>query len=288
MSITQFINDNYTVLFKGDRVDLNKLEEVENFILADDHGSLGTQRMHSLFLNSYFKDPESKVYAESHPLGALLDDSAKEGLWLNNDLIVEGWDLGTIEEIFAKGIQSVGQTKDFKIDEVAKLFNTLEFSKNNLNQYRISLKQFLDSDKKTKSKEIAKKELKKNIIEGEKIRFNNKLLFQIVDSTFIERQISLLAALNQKGRKALVVGELHVYKENENSKPLFDNDPNLTHGKIGRGFIQSYVKQTNAVILQPKPEAVSYYFQTDFAALIAETAKLIVDESEEHSTYLSF
>jgi hypothetical protein len=283
VSISQFIKDNYTVLFKGDQVDLNKLEEVENFILADDHGSLGTQRLHSLFVNSYFNDRGCKVYAESNALGTLLDERAKELLWLNTDLIVEGWDLGTIEQIFAKGIQSIAQTKDLKIDEVTKLFNTLEISKNNLNQYRTSLKKFLDSDKKTKSKEIAKKELKKIIIEGEKIRFNNQLLFQIVDSTFIERQISLLTALNQKGRKAVVVGEQHVYKEKENSKGLFDNDPNLTHGEIGRFFIQSYVKQTNAVILQPKPEAVSYYFQTDFAALIAETAKLYVDESEDHS-----
>ena len=37
-----------------------------------------------------------------------------------------------------------------------------------------------------------------------------------------------MEAWGKNGRKALVIGELHLYKENENSYSLFDRDPKLS------------------------------------------------------------
>lgn len=62
MSITNFIHDHYSILYKGNQVDPNNLEAVEEFILADDHADLGIQLVHSIFLNSFFNKPGSTVY----------------------------------------------------------------------------------------------------------------------------------------------------------------------------------------------------------------------------------
>jgi hypothetical protein len=288
VSITQFITNNYNILFQGSNVDPNKLDAVEEFILTDDHACLGTQQIHSQFINTYFNLPGSKVYVESQPLGAELDDKVKQIYWINNDLIVEGWDIGTIEGIFAKGILNLTKSHSLDIVQITSLFQTLQLSNNNAVKLKLTIKNFIDSDKKSKSREVAKKELKNVIIESKKVHFNDTLLFQVVDSTFLERQLSLVNACNRQGRKVIVVGELHVYKKDENSTSIFDTDPNLNHGQIGRALIQNFVKNRNAVVLKPKPGAVHSVYQKEFASLMIEAAKLVVDESEEYSNTGSF
>lgn len=288
MSITQFITNNYNILFQGSKVDTNKLEAVEEFILTDDHACLGTQQIHSQFINNYFNIPGSKVYVESQPFGSVLDDKMKRIYWIDDDLIVEGWDIGTVEYIFAKGVLNLTKSSPLHPTQVKSLFQTLQLSNKNTVKLKLSIKNFLDSDKNAKNRETAKNELKNVIIESNKVHFNDKLLFQVVDSTFWERQLSLVKTCNQGGRKAIVVGELHVYKKDENSTSIFDTDPKLNHGQIGRALIQNFVKNRNAVVLQPKSEAVLSVYQKEFALLMTETAKLVVDESEEYSSTGSF
>ena len=280
MSITSFVRSHYSILYKGDQVDPNNLEGVEEFVLADDHADFGTQLVHSIFLNSFFNKPWSTVYIESQPLDVRLDEDAKQVLWLDEDINATGWDIGTIETIFAMGLMKTGNTSPLANDKIKSLFYSLQHSKNNLEEYRLTLKQLIDGQK---NNQTAKKALINNLEQSQKINFDDKLLVKIVDSTFLTRQDSLIKAWSQKGRKALVVGELHLYKENENSSSLFDRDPKLIDGRIGRTLVQDFAKSRNAVVLRAKPQVSASYFNNAFGPLMAEVTTFFVKEGYRNS-----
>lgn len=280
MTINNFILDHYTILYKGDQVDLNNLEAVEEFILTDDHADLGVQLVHSVFINSFFNQPESTVYIESQPSDTPLSEDAKQVMWLDKDIDARGWDIGTIETIFLAGLLQTGKTIQVDIGKAKKLFFSLELSKTNLEQYRLTLKKFMDGQKNIQT---AKNELINNFQQAQKIKFDDNLLFNVVDTTFLSRQVSLRNAWSQKGRKALVVGELHLYKDNENSSSLFDRDPKLSNGLAGRTFIQEFAKGRNAMVLRAKPQVSASYFNATFGPLMADVATFFANEAYKNA-----
>lgn len=273
MSINNFARDNYTILFKGDQVDLSNLEAVEEFILADDHADLGGQLIHSTFINSFFNNPLSKVYVESQPLGVQLSEKKKQLYWLDEHIIAEGWDIGTIETIFALGMVEVNKKKPLSGAEVKNLFNGLLQSNNILHDQKLIL------GKIGKSSNTAARIMIINAMNAlKKIKYDQELVLKIVDSTFFKRQISLVSALEQQGRKALIAGELHLYKKNENSNSLFDLDPHLSDGQAGRAYVQDKIRKRNAVVLQPQPQAAAFIYQKKFGPLMAEVASYFAHE----------
>ena len=92
------------------------------------------------------------VYIESQPQGIPLGEDEKQVLWLDKDIIAKGWDIGTIETIFTTGLVNTGETiVDF--DKISDLFKSLEHSKKNLDEYRLSLKKFYRWENKQPNRE---------------------------------------------------------------------------------------------------------------------------------------
>jgi hypothetical protein len=229
VSITDFINSNYNVVYKGAAV--TDFDDVDEFLLADIHNSAGHSAMNSLFVNTFSKRTDAVCVEAIPSMQKIERDQALQSVWLATPSPIFGWDAGTIEEMMASPIlQQIGN---------------IEIEAN------ILTRQILDPDF-TGDKEALKAQLVEISIKTmsftEQLMRQRAYILDRINITFPGRvksmQETLMKAKEISSRTFLFAGETHLKNEHAKDSPFF----------LG-GFLE-FLAPRNVVVLVPKPERV--------------------------------
>ena len=102
MNVTDFVNKNYNIVFKGKDVDKNNLEDVKEFLLTDIHVSSGHRILNCHLINKYATKNDMVLIEAIPSMKQIQPDDTFSSVWLKTKAKIVGWDMGTLSEITSK------------------------------------------------------------------------------------------------------------------------------------------------------------------------------------------
>jgi hypothetical protein len=234
-NIHAFIQDNYTVVYKGEGVDENDLSSANEYLLADHHGSAGHSALNSLFINTFSKEGDV-VMVEAIPsmVEARLED-ALQTVWLNTKAKTIGWDIGKIGE--TTGSTLLQESGDLEI------------------QKQILIKQLLDPELAEKGKEVF-----------EKLMITSRKILDVVATLekmgmFDETKFLEMISKTLPARITSMTNTMEKAREIYNKSFLIAGQNHLKHNFEDHRFsleeFYKFLKDRKVVILFPKDAVVS-------------------------------
>ncbi len=244
LSITDFIKTYYDVMFTGDGVQSSSnYEEVEEFLLADEHSMVGYVAVNSLFINT-FSNAKHRVLAESVPsMQQIQPQEHALTAHITTAVSVFGWD-DLLENMF----DSEEMVQNIKLSAIIRA------------KMEVLKHQYLNCS----DTEIQKKELFDKIVQSACDLRNVDTpdyftMGQVSAETFQARTDCMIQSLGKAKKVSqktfLIAGGAHLYKNACPNHPVyFDWESVLLNPPID-GFI-TFLQPRNVVVLKPKKEKV--------------------------------
>ncbi len=230
MNVTDFVNKNYNIVFKGKDVDKNNLEDVKEFLLTDIHDSSGHTILNCHFISKYAKKNDMVLIEAIPSMEQIQPDDTFSSVWLKTKAKIVGWDMGTLSEI-------TGKSTSQKLSELERKGNILQRQLLDNNYEGDKVKLLIELEKIEKKYSESRTEVFLAIIAS----------IPIIKETLPERtkamQNSLDKARNISDRRFLIAGMNHL-KE----------DCSLFNYSLD-GF-REFLKLRKVVVLSPKDDVV--------------------------------
>jgi hypothetical protein len=238
--IADFIRDHFDIVFKGDQVNEEQLEQVTEFYITDIHNSIGHRVLYTTFVN-LFATVKSQVFVEG--VEALKTCAAKDAFHsscMNTFARIVGWDLDL--DRISEDSKQMAQTEL----EFAYLSYQILNANLSLEERREIIKKWLSIFIKTWKVSTDSSDFFKTI---EKI---NLLADQILPETFPARTQAMIHSVGQGTPQAdlnvIIAGEAHLIR----NETKYKDDERFSLDK----FYQ-FLKPRNALILKPKQDKLN-------------------------------
>ncbi|MBA3237731.1 MAG: hypothetical protein H0T62_05185 [Parachlamydiaceae bacterium] len=230
-SITHFINDNYTIVYRGEEVDESDLSTANEFLIADNHGSSGHNALNSLFINTFAEEGDVAMIEAIASMEEVQAGDALQSVWLNTKATVVGWDIGKVGEVARSSLFQ--ESGDIEI------------------RNQILLRQFLDQEFKGNKEEIFKElveTISKSIEVYRKIKETGALKDMEIFLKFWPDRIKSMKSSMDKGkdvykRTFLIAGQYHLKNNMEDQRFSLEE-------------FYDFLKGRKVVILFPKNQTV--------------------------------
>lgn len=232
MNINEFIRNYYDVDYRGQDVNIEDFSNVDEFLLADNHGSPGHSEINSLFINTFSNKNDIVLVEAIRSMQRIEKDEALQSVWLTTQSSIMGWDMGTIEEI--SGMPLLQQTGNLE------------------RKGQILLRKFCDLNFNGNKEEI-EKEMIKTLIEStsllSEVFEKSADLEDMIARTLPERVKSLKDSLIKvkeiSSRTFLIVGGNHLRL------------PDPSDSRFSLGDFYEFLNYRKVVTLFPKSQKVS-------------------------------
>lgn len=253
VSITDFINAHYDVMFRGAKANPDHFEDVEEFLLADQHDIEGYSAVNSLFINT-FTDAKDAILTEGAPaMQKIKSEDVGMTAHLTTESPVYGWDLDLVKKLspLFPGIE-----------ELEKMRAQLEVIKKELLHSLARLKdvQMRQADPKDYKdvEEIMKKLFQ--LAEREQllkktVHFDKDKIKAFISETFVERTECMIASLTKvkacSTRTFLIAGGAHL---DEDTAKASEMKGDVT---LPLAAFMEFIRARNLVVLSPKENRVA-------------------------------
>jgi hypothetical protein len=229
MNISDFINTNYNIVYKGVNVNIENFSTIDAFLLGDNHKSAGHSVINSLFINT-FSNKEDIVLVEAiRSMQRIEKDDALQSVWLTTQSQIMGWDVGTPREI-------TGSTLLQQMGNLEKKFQIL--------QRQLLDPNFIGNKEEVKSELAGTMQKIGSLLPG--LMTQGKYLVAATQKTLTGRiksmNDSLIEAKKISSRTFLIAATKYLQQENTRGSSFsLDN-------------FHEFLNTRNFVVLFPKPE----------------------------------
>ena len=227
--IAHFINQHYDIAYKSVNTNIENFSNVDEFLLAEEHHSMGDSTINSLFINT-FSNQDDLILVEGMPsMQPVEKDDTMQSVWLTSQAQIMGWD--------AEGLVEKGQSiRTFQIGILGREIHILlrEFLESNLvekEELRIKLAEAI----------CQITDLRISISEQEWIE-TSEFIVETFPERVVSMESSLVKAKEISSRTFLIAGQAHLIPLNCPLIPL------------PLGDFPEFLYSRNAVVLIPKPE----------------------------------